>query len=59
MAEKAEKRGRGRPSKGQTARLSVDINPTLRAKVDELKSKNRWTLNVTLETIIESYFKKK
>ena len=55
----SEKRGPGRPAKPDTSRLSVDIKPALRAKVDQLRESNRWTLNVTVETIIEAYFKKK
>lgn len=36
--------------------MSVDIKPEIRAKVDELMIKNSWTLNVTVEKIIEGYF---
>lgn len=53
---KPKKRGPGRPKKGPTVRMSVDIKPEIRAKVDELMIKNSWTLNVTVEKIIEGYF---
>lgn len=55
---KPKKKGRGRPPKGPTVRLSTDIRPDLRDMVDAMKAKTKWTLAVTVETILEDYFKR-
>lgn len=53
---KPKKSGPGRPSTGPKKRLSVDIRPELRAMVDEFKRQQKYTLNVAVEVILESYF---
>ncbi|MFO0937862.1 MAG: hypothetical protein U0798_15265 [Gemmataceae bacterium] len=49
-------RGRGRPKQADKVRLSVDISPECRKKVDDFTAEKQWLLNVAVENIIEGYF---